>query len=256
MKSQRDYYASGGKESVIISPDEPMSESRAKDLRTAFQEFISSRKTQTLFLNYKVNVDQVSDAESAKDVMEALTTINNLIIESYGVPRCLLGDYQGNLNDPAIVTASRVFFTVHLKPIFKEIEYKFTKYFRDTLGLKDAIVEFDYSDVDILENSVEVQTDIAGKLYKLGLISMNEAREMVEIEPLGVEEANWHMLPAYLVSSTPVAIENYQEAIQQGLLSSTPTQTPSGASGGDDNQTLDNTQSDPATTISTSDNTT
>jgi len=40
---------------------------------------------------------------------------------------------------------------------------------------------------------------------------------MVELEPLATEEANKHWLPAYLVSSRPVAIEDYKELLDAGF---------------------------------------
>ncbi len=232
MKQQKDFFGSGGKDSVIISPEETMGETEAKSLRTAFQEFISSRKTQTLFLNTKVNVDSVSNAQSIGEITKALTTINNLIIESYGIPKWLMGDYHGYVNDKAVTTAAKVFFQIQLKPIFREIEHQFTRYFRNTLQLQKAVVKFSFEDVEILEDSLETKIDNAGKLYKLGVISINEAREMVELEPLKIDTADLHFLPAYLTSSTPVAIENYDEQIAQGANS----ELPIGSSGGADNE--------------------
>ncbi len=231
MKQQKDFFGSGGKDSVIISPEEAMGETEAKSLRTAFQEFVSSRKTQTLFLNTKVNVDSVSNAQSIGEITKALTVLNNLIIESYGIPKWLMGDYSGYINDKAITMAAKVFFQIQLKPIFREVEHQFTKYFRDTLKLPKAVVKFNFDDVEILEDSLETKIDNAGKLYKLGVISINEAREMVELEPLSIETADLHFLPAYLTSSTPVAIENYDQQIANAQES----ELPSGSSGGEDN---------------------
>ena len=247
---QKDFFGSGGKDSVIISPDEAMGPTDAKSLQSAFQEFISSRKTQTLFLNTKVNVDSVSNAQSIGEIVNALTTMNNLIIESFGIPKWLMGDYSGYVNDKAVTTAAKVFFQIQLKPVFKEIEHQFTQYFRNTLKLPKAIVKFNFDDVEILEDSIDTKIDNAGKLYKLGIISINEARRMVELEPLNVDTADLHFLPAYLTSSTPVAIENYDSAITQGASG----EIPNGSAGGADN-TPKEKPSDNGSNVSVSDNT-
>ena len=88
---------------------------------------------------------------------------------------------------------------------------------------------------------METKVELSSKLLKLGMISLNESREMVELEPLDVEEASKHWLPAYLVSSKPVAIEDYKELLDSGFFDAE-TNMAEGAdgisgSGGEDNDT-------------------
>ena len=115
-----------------------------------------------------------------------------------------------------------------------------TKYFRETLKLKNAIVTFNFNDIEILHDSMETKAELSSKLYKLGLLSMNEAREMVELEPLDTEDADKHFLPAYLTGSRPIAIENYTELLDSGFFDESVGNGEtdgSGSSGGADNST-------------------
>lgn len=217
MKQTDEFYASGSKDSVIVSPKEPMSAINAQGLKAIFDEFIQSRQTKTLFLNTEVDVKSVSNAQNPKEIMEALTTINDMIIEAFGIPEYLYGSYAGYVNDAAVKTASRLFFEIQLKPLFKSFDYQMTKYFRNTLKLKNAIVRSNFDDIEILHDSMETKVELSSKLLKLGMISLNESREMVELEPLDTEEASKHWLPAYLVSSRPVAIEDYKELLDSGF---------------------------------------
>ena len=217
MKQTNDFYAAGSKDSVIISPKEPMSATNAQSLKATFDEFIQSRQTRTLFLNTDVDVKSVSNSESPSQIMEALTKINDIIIESYGIPEYLYGSYAGYVNDAAIKTASRLFFEIQVKPMFKSFDHQMTKYFRQTLGLKNAVVRSNFDDIEILHDSMETKVDLSGKMLKMGMISLNESREMVELEPLDTEEANKHWLPAYLVSSRPVSVEDYAELLEAGF---------------------------------------
>jgi len=217
MKQTSDFYANGSKDSVIISPKEPMSSKNAKALKATFDEFIQSRQTRTLFLNTEVDVESVSNSQTPSDIMKALSEINSIIVESFGIPEYLYGSYKGYVNDAAVTTASRLFFEIQMKPVFKSFEFQMTKYFRNTLGIKNAIVKCNFDDIEILHDSMETKVEISGKLLKLGMISLNEAREMVELEALDTEEADKHWLPAYLVSSRPVAIEDYQELLEAGF---------------------------------------
>jgi len=251
MKQTGDFYATGSKDSVIISPKEPMSQANAELLKTTFNTFIQSRQTRTLFLNTEVDVKSVSNAQSPTDIMNALVKINGIIVESFGIPPYLLGNMQGYVNDAAIVTACRLFFEIQLKPIFNTVAFQMTKYFRNTLGLKNAVISFDYSNIEILQDNLTMKIDNASKLYKLGILSINEARVECELEPLKDAAADLHMLPAYLTGSAPIPIERFDELMDSGFFNNPTSATPSGASGGADNETqltADETMTQPADT--------
>ena len=240
MKQTSDYYSTGSKDSVIISPKEPMSIDNANLLKETFNTFIQSRQTRALFLNSEVDVQSVSNSQTPTDIMNALKDINNTIVQSFGIPTYLFGDYTGYVNDAAIVTASRLFFEIQLKPIFNSLGHQMTKYFRETLKLKNAIITFNFDDIEILQDNLTMKIDNASKLYKLGLLSINEARVECELEPLGDAAADLHMLPAYLTGSAPVPIEKYEELLASGFFDESSGGSEAdgtGASGGEDNET-------------------
>ena len=239
MKQTSDYYSSGSKNSAIISPKEPMSPDNAKALKATFDSFIQSRQTRTLFLNTEVDVQTISNAQTPSDIMKALSEINTIIVEAFGVPEYLYGSYKGYVNDAAVKTACRLFFEIQMKPLFRTFEFQMTRYFRNTLGIKNAVIKFNFEDVEILHDSLETKTTLAGQQLKLGMISLNEAREMIERPPLKVLAADQHFLPSYLVSSRPVTMEEYQNLMEAGFFdSASMPEAPSGSSGGEDNETL------------------
>ncbi len=240
MAQQKAYYGSGGKDSTIISPKEPLGKEKAEQLKTAFDAFLQTTATKTLFLNTDVDVTSISNAQSPSQIMDALTKINSMVIQQYGVPSYFFGDYQGYINNEAIVTAARLFFQVHMKPLFNSIAFQFTRYFRNTLGIKNCVIKFSYSDVEILEDNLSTKIDNASKLYKLGLLSMNEARIECEREPLPDDAADRHMVPAYLTGQVPVSIEQFDETIAKLFADSAPSEIPSGTTGGEDNANLVN----------------
>lgn len=237
MKQQTDFYASGGKNSAIISPKEPLGADKAQQLKTAFDTFLQTTATKTLFMNTEVDVASMSNAQNPEQIMQALVKINNLVIEQFGIPPYLYGNYQGYVNDAAVVTASKIFFQVHMKPIFNSIAFQITRYFRNTLGLKDAVVAFDYINVEILEDSLQTKIDNASKIYKLGLISPNEARVICELSELPDDAANRHFVPAYLTGQIPVSLEDFDATVASIFSNNTSTTqaTGSGTTGGADN---------------------
>jgi len=238
MKQTNEYYAAGGKNSAIISPKEPMSKEKAEGLKTAFDTFLQTPATKTLFINTEVDVETMSNSQSASQIMDALTKINQTIVEQFGIPSYIFGDYTGYVNDAAVITACRLFFQVHMKPVFRSIEYQFTRYFRNTLKLKDSVIKFDFADVEILEDSIQVKTDRAQSLLKQGIVSFNEARELCELTPIDVPAADLNYIPAYLTGQYPVSLQNYEEDMAKLFASQGVETNPldsSGATGGADN---------------------
>lgn len=239
MRQAGEYYEAGGKQSAIISPKEPMSPEKAAQLKTAFDTFLQTPATKTLFINTEVDVKTVTNAQSPTQIMEALTKINDMIREQFGIPEYLYGTYNGYVNDASVVTSSRIFFQVHLLPVFKAIEYQFTKYFRNTLKLKGAIVKFNFDDIEILRDNMQSKIDQASAMYKLGLISMNEARVMCEREPVKAEAADRHFVPSYLTGQMPVSIEQFDETMNKLFASDGVTSSmPDGNAGGDSNENI------------------
>lgn len=257
--NQKEFYGSGAKDSVIISPKEPIAAEKIPLIQAAFSSFIQSSKTQAMYLNADIDIKSVSTAQSPLEIMAAITKINSQVLRSFGMPEYLLGDYQGYVSDAAVVKASQIFFQIQLRPIFESVAHQMTKYFRTTLKLQNAVVKFDFKDIDILSDSIQTKMEVAEKAYKLGLLSINEAREALEMEPLETEEANLHFLPAYLLSSSPVAIEEYAEvkdslfAQEGGAEAADPNAevdgmnedgTGSGSTGGDENDANDTSVSE------------
>lgn len=251
VNNQKEFYESGSKNSVIISPKEPISEEKMRLVQAAFTTFIQSNKTQAMFLNSDIGVDAVSNAQSPSDIMKAITEINTQVLRTFGMPEYLLGDYRGYVSDAAVVKASQIFFQIQLRPVFDTFAHQMTKYFRTTLKLPNAVVAFSFEDIDILSDSIQTKMDITEKAYKLGLLSMNEARANLEMDPLNTPEADLHFLPAYLLSSSPVAIEEYA-AVKDQLFSQETADTTnaevdgmntdgtgSGSTGGADNTAQD-----------------
>jgi len=209
--NQKEFYGSGAKDSVIVTPKEPIADEKIAPIHAAFQQFVQSSKTTAMYLNADIDVKSVSTAQNPMEVMTAITKINTQVLRAFGMPEYLLGDYQGYVSDAAVVKASQIFFQIQIRPIFESLGHQMTKYFRNTLKLQNAEVVFDFADIDILSDSIQTKMEIAEKAYKLGLMSINEARGYLEMDPLETEDANLHFLPAYLVSSSPVPIEEYAD---------------------------------------------
>ena len=234
----KEFAAGNAKESMIISTETPMSPDTQGKIKTAFDTFMASSSSSSLFLNTKLDTKLVSSSMSGADMLAFFKEVNDMIISSFNLPAYLLGEEsKSGSSSEQVLYGLRIWFTTNLLPIIRNIELHFTKYFRNILGIKQCVVKLDLSDIDILDDFIEMKTDRALKLSKGGLISVNEARTMIELEPLAADSASLHFMPAFLLGSAPVTLENFTQEVERLLqgTNTNPGALPSGSSGGADN---------------------
>lgn len=241
VSKTKEFMQGGAKDSVIISSKEPIGEKQQKVIKAAFDQFMASTSSKTMFINTDLKVDKMSNSMTGSEMLEFFKEINKIIIDQFNLPPALLGDYSvaGANKNEELLFSLRVWFTSMLKPILENIGLQFTRYFRNILGLKGIIVKLDYSEIDILDDFIDAKVDRAIKLHKEGLCSLNEARALAELPPIDAEAADLHFFPAFLLGSAPVSVENFDKEVERMLQGANTNQTlPAGNAGGTDNTSV------------------
>lgn len=237
----KEYAQGAAKESAIVASETPMSADNQAKIKTAFDNFMKSTSSTTLFLNTKLDVKQLSNSMTGSEMLEFFTTVNQIMLNQFNIPPHLIGDLskQGANKSDEVLYSLQIWFTTNIKPVLTNIELQFTKYFRNVLGIKNARIKFDTTEIDIIEDFIDKKTDRSIKLSKAGIISVNEARAMTELKPITAASADYHFMPAYLLGSAPVSIENFDAEVERMLQGVSATGTtpalPAGNSGGADN---------------------
>ena len=236
----------GAKDSFIVSAKNPMSKDSQAAIKQAFDTFITSAGTSSLFLNTELNYHQVGNSMDATEMLAFFMQVNKMMLDHFNIPPALMGDYSasGANKNEELIYSLRVWFTTMMRPVIHNVELAFTRYFRNTLGLKNAVIKFDLSDLDILDDPIDLKVDRALKMHKAGLMSFNEARELCELDRLEDESADLHFLPQYLTGSAPISIENFSAEVERLLQGTNTVPTTngtdnisdaSGNAGGEDN---------------------
>jgi HK97 family phage portal protein len=227
----QNYVSSGGKRSAIISAKDMISPKTQDEIKTALESFLKSNEVKALFIDEGIDVNTMTDSLNSIQLLEQMTHINNTIYEHFQIPAFLRGDYSDVSSDEALRVASRLFFQTTIEPLFETLALHMTKYIRNYLGLRNIVVRLDYKGIDILEDSLEKRVASGQKLHQQGVISLNEFREMMELEPLPFDEADWNLLPQYINGSKPLSIQNYATDIANSNVSEVPS-----GNGGANNQ--------------------
>jgi len=242
VETAKDMLTGGAKEASIISSDAPISERNMKKIKTEFNAFMSSAASSSLFMNTPLNITRVGNSMTGSDMITLLNQLNKMMLEAFAIPPYLLGRYESGANRNTEITFSnRIFFSMQLKPVLKNIEKQFTRFLREQLGLKNVSMQFDYRDLDILKLSDEEQSTKVLAQLKGGLISLNEARKLTEHIPVDGDAANNVFMPAYLLGASPVSYDNFDEDLARLLDSQNAggDDLPAGNAGGDDNTSVE-----------------
>ena len=224
----------GNKRSGILSFDNPMPEDKQRELSREVRKFIDSQGAKFLMLDEKLKFDLVDKEASAEDIIKTLTHINNTIYEFFGIPPFLRGNYESSLTDRVVRIGARLFFETHLKPYFNTVEAHFTTFFRQGLGIKNAVVKFNYENMGLLDEDRKEWEEILSQRHKQGVISLNEYRGLVQLEPLDHPNADLHFLPSYLQGEEHATVEHFNPQAR----SSSSGGVPSGPGGSNNEEGL------------------
>ncbi len=149
-----------------------------------------------------------------------MTKLSDEISKSFNMPLYLLGEYSSSTQGTTMQMANRTWFQIQLRPLFTTLSSAFTRYYRDFGGVKNVSVRFDFSEIDLLEDSDTDKLTIANDSLKSGIRSLNEARVYMGLPPLEAESADLHISPAFLNGQSPVSFENFEKDIARNLASS------------------------------------
>ena len=235
-----EYIGSGGKNSVIVSSDSVLSEEASRKVKATFSDFLNSTAPKAMLMNSeKFTVNKVSDNLSTSGVLEMMTQLSDEVLKAFNMPSYLLGEYSSSTQGTTVLYANRTWFQIQLVPLFTTLSAAFTRHFRDSFGVKNAVVKFDFSGIQLLEDDDTAKLAYASDANKTGFMSLDEARLHIGLDPLDTEASKKHYAAAYLLGVNPVSYETFDEDVARNLLegavADTDTGTVSGEGGSSNN---------------------
>lgn len=221
------YTGQGGKKSMIVSSEEWMSEENRSKIVTALREYLSATEAKILTINSdKVKVDTTSDSLGSNQIVELMAFINNSIVESFRIPPELLGKDLKSITDKSLRLAARICYELNISPMMTTIEAHISRYIQNVMGLKNIYFRFDRESLQIFDESELDRQELALGKFDRGIISPNETRVELGLEPINSEAMNQHYPPAYL-QGTSLSYES----LDRGATPPETTSQPSGPGG-------------------------
>jgi HK97 family phage portal protein len=206
------FYQKGASPSMVLEMGEMANETNALRLLRSFEAAYTGRRNQRrpLVTPKGVTAKAISHSLADQQLKDYIAQNRETILALLKIPPHEVGlQKSGSLGSEEYKTALKNFWAATLKPMMKIIAGGMSLGLKDFLGT-DHFLEFDLSDVDILQEDKKQKADLANAM--LTTRTLNEVREEVwNDEPLeGGDKTPGAVAPA-LPQFTPQIEEPIQE---------------------------------------------
>jgi len=179
------FYLKGATPGIALEMSSDANEHVALRLLRSFENAYTGRRNQrrTLVMPKGVTAKPISHSLADQQLKDFINLNRETIINALKIPKHELSlQAAGSLGSEEYKTALKNFWSSTLCPMMKLIAGTFTKHFQEKLG-KDYYLEFDITDVEVLQESLETKAKLAKEM--LATKTLNEVRaEVWNLEPL------------------------------------------------------------------------
>lgn len=179
------FYHKGATPGLALEMSEEANEKVALRMLRSFEMLYTGRRNQrrTLVMPKGVSVKPISPSLADQQLVQYIDKNRETIIALLKVPKHELSlQTVGSMGSEEYKQALKNFWAATLKPTMAIIAGTLTDKYRDQLG-KDFFLDFDLSNVDILQEDQDKKAQLAEKMLKTH--TLNEVRAKVyEIDPL------------------------------------------------------------------------
>lgn len=206
---------------IVIEPDESW---KGKDIQEAYaviapliKKFVTSSeqagKPMIVPPATKMNkIEQSNNAES--DLRSLKQLVERQICSGFSIPYSLINEDATKYDSAE--SKQLLFLSETIKPLGEHISQSF----QNVLEPVDKdIIYLSYNYRSIIETDTEKLINYLSKEIGSGLLSVNEARALLELDAVG-EEGNYQFIPANLVPLTQANIDAYMGAAKAKLVKS------------------------------------
>lgn len=173
------FYLKGATPGLALEMSDAANEATALRMLRSFEMAYTGRRNQrrTLVMPKGVSVKEVSHTLADQQLKEYINLNRETILGVLKVPKHELSlATAGSLGSEEYKTALKNFWAATLRPLQQLIAGTLTRHFQDVLG-EGYYLDFDNSDVDVLQEDQNAKADLASKL--LSTHTLNEVRSRV-----------------------------------------------------------------------------
>jgi len=179
------FYLKGAQPGLLLEMTDVANEKQAIRLLRSFENAYTGRANQrkTMILPKGVNAQTLSQSLADQQLIEYVRANRETIMNLLQIPKHELGLAEaGSLGSQEYKTALKNFWSGQLRSIMRRICGSLTKFFAKDLG-EGYFLEFDLTDVDVLQEDQDQKAALAEKL--LATHTLNEVRQrLYDLDPV------------------------------------------------------------------------
>lgn len=210
VEDLKSFYENASVGQGVLTTPNPMSKDQVENLRQEFRNKYASKterhSTMILANGLEYRTVKVSPKESM--LLESFNITEHRVLQMFHLNPLVLG---GRLESYTTHTqeVQKMVFNGAVRPIIRKIEASFSQFFKRVLKNPAIVCWFDLDNVPELDTPLSTKADVAKTLLTNGILSVNEAREMLNLPKLATENADKHWLPSFIVGSNITFIEDW-----------------------------------------------
>ena len=210
-KDLTQFYENSSIGSFVLSSDQPLTIKQADDLVDKIRREYSmgAGKRHSMFI-LPNNLTPTPLRISPRDAMilDSLNIAEDRVLQVFKLHKSILGGASDNIHyTHNMESLNEVVFNNAIRPHVNRLKDVIQSFLQRVFQDPNLVITVDYSNLPEIHRAVLKHHETARSLNVSGIMSLNEARDILGLPPIIDEYADKHFLPQYLIGSNFVTIE-------------------------------------------------
>jgi HK97 family phage portal protein len=224
IQELKTFYEGSNILSGILQSEYNLSPEQIETVREQFKELYGrngSERRGTVVLPSSMTYNTVQATPKDAMLLDTLNVSERRVFRVFKINPIALGGAEQSTSHPQELMKAT--FNTAVRPYLYKIQDQITTFLRDKFKDNSIVFYFDLDRITELETPLDTKANASKTMYSTGIASLNEARDLVGLPPLDVENADKHILAAYLFGENAAYVEGgYASPSAGGAQTTTP----------------------------------
>ena len=216
------FYDNSSVGSTVLTSEQPLTQKQADDLTEKISnEYSMKNKGRHKMFVLPNNLKPIALRLSPKDamVLDSLNISEDRILQVFKLHKSILGGSSDSITyTHNMESLNEVVFNNAIRPYVNRLKDNLESFLRRVTKNPDLVLIPDYSNLPEIHRAILKHHETARALYVSGILSLNEARDVLGIPMIqDAEYSNRHFIAQHLVGSNFVTVEELNETTIEKL---------------------------------------
>ena len=234
------FYDNSSVGSTVLTSEQPLTQKQADDITAKISKEYSmeNRKRHKMFVlpnNLKPTALRLAPKDAM--VLDSLGIAEDRVLQVFKLHKSILGGASSNITyTHNMESLNEVVFNNAIRPYVNRLKDNLEAFFRRVTKNPDLVLIPDFTNLPEIHRAVLKHHETARSLNVAGILSLNEARDILGVPKIQDHEyADRHFIAQHLIGSNFVTIEELTEQTVTDLRAANAPTTPTGTPSGSDN---------------------